>query len=1056
LLNQLIAQTGERAPVNLRLNLAQILLAENNIEEARPQIDLIAKELPADDPQLIRLRIQVLDKEKDKAERQKLFAQLPQGDRQQTLEKARFAMVEMREEELGLGLLEALRASDPADPVVVQALANHYLTKQQKDKAQQIIDEALAKAPDNVGLQMAKRQLAAETPEQMQALQEQAVQNITDPFRKEIQLFNLALRDNNLEQARAHLANAEKMKPEDRTLLELVYQFNLSQKDFDKAGQYLDRLAKVDPGSVEIHRVRFAVAKGDLNRALELATQLVRDRGEFAVSHITLADVQRARNSLVEAANSYKAALERDTRNFEAMRGLIDVYYSLSQPNEAKRYIDVARRVFPNNPQIKEWELGHEVQFGNPEVAIEPRKQQLEQDKENPTNWLALGQVYSAAGRNKQDAGKDEEAKAFFAKAKETLDAAYAKWPDDPRLAMAVAQISIPLQKTEEGEKALRALIARPAMQGKPEPTIALAEFQVYAGRPAEGEKTLRGLFEQNKQDLSLQLRLLELIMRDNRIDEAIELLKVNGDHAMIRQVRIETLVRSGRIEEAQKELDAVLTSSPPSAGLHYLQGLIHKASSRLSEAIASFDKTIQMEPRMAWAMYQRGVVRGMRGDVDGAIQDLANARDLMPQLSDARIKLADMYRAHNDPSAAVRELEAGVRANPADRSLRLALVEQYRQQVQPRWSEAERVFREAKNIPTLARDAALLQAEARMWSDRNDPQRAVACIKEAAEVAPHDLSITRTFFDVLLKAKAYRDVLAASDRMLKANQHQWWIYQARGTAKARNNDKDGAVAEYEAGLKYATEQRDDSAAMALIRTMAQEVGFAAAMNRVEPKAQNDNSWRIVAMQLCRSQGDFNGALRWGQMLLNDASFSGNQRESVMFALGEIHVHLGQFDKAVELYKQLAESHPDDPSVLNNLAAVMTMPNSPSRPEDALPYSQKAYDLMRRSGNAAPEVLDTHGWILVMIGRVDDGILLLQEALDRKQFPDAYYHLGDAYLRQSKPVEAERALRQAQEMIARAEREKQAVDPTLSRRVEEALIRASALMQQKSQAGTNN
>jgi tetratricopeptide (TPR) repeat protein len=128
----------------------------------------------------------------------------------------------------------------------------------------------------------------------------------------------------------------------------------------------------------------------------------------------------------------------------------------------------------------------------------------------------------------------------------------------------------------------------------------------------------------------------------------------------------------------------------------------------------------------------------------------------------------------------------------------------------------------------------------------------------------------------------------------------------------------------------------------------------------------------------------------------------------------------------------------------------MTMPGSPARPEDALPYSEKAYNIMTRGG-ASPEaaVLDTHGSILVQVGRIDEGISLLQSAIDRKPLPDAYFHLGDAFLRQSKPDDAETALRRARDLIAQAERDKQPVDPTLRQRVEELLIRATALKQQK-------
>ena len=130
--------------------------------------------------------------------------------------------------------------------------------------------------------------------------------------------------------------------------------------------------------------------------------------------------------------------------------------------------------------------------------------------------------------------------------------------------------------------------------------------------------------------------------------------------------------------------------------------------------------------------------------------------------------------------------------------------------------------------------------------------------------------------------------------------------------------------------------------------------------------------------------------------------------------------------------------------------ATMMFPLRGGFTDDGFIHVQYAHNLMTRGGAVPdPAVLDTHGAILVQVGRVDEGIGLLQAAIDRRPLPDAYYHLGDALLKQSKPDDAETALRRARDLIAQAERDKQPVDPTLRNRVEEALLRASAMKQQK-------
>jgi Flp pilus assembly protein TadD len=65
-------------------------------------------------------------------------------------------------------------------------------------------------------------------------------------------------------------------------------------------------------------------------------------------------------------------------------------------------------------------------------------------------------------------------------------------------------------------------------------------------------------------------------------------------------------------------------------------------------------------------------------------------------------------------------------------------------------------------------------------------------------------------------------------------------------------------------------------------------------------------------------------------------------------------------------------------------------------------------------------VLDTYGWSLVKVGRLDEGIASLNEAItvaDNDLFPDLPYHLGVAYTRKGNFEAAERCLTQAMELF---------------------------------------
>jgi Tfp pilus assembly protein PilF len=77
---------------------------------------------------------------------------------------------------------------------------------------------------------------------------------------------------------------------------------------------------------------------------------------------------------------------------------------------------------------------------------------------------------------------------------------------------------------------------------------------------------------------------------------------------------------------------------------------------------------------------------------------------------------------------------------------------------------------------------------------------------------------------------------------------------------------------------------------------------------------------------------------------------------------------------AINYYAQAAQLNPRSPSTLNNLAWLYYETNNPL----ALETAKKAYQLA--PDNAA--ILDTYGWILVVNGKRQEGIELLEKALE--------------------------------------------------------------------------
>ncbi len=149
--------------------------------------------------------------------------------------------------------------------------------------------------------------------------------------------------------------------------------------------------------------------------------------------------------------------------------------------------------------------------------------------------------------------------------------------------------------------------------------------------------------------------------------------------------------------------------------------------------------------------------------------------------------------------------------------------------------------------------------------------------------------------------------------------------------------------------------------------------------------------------------------------------------------------------RALPLFQDVIKQVPDDADALNNVACILSEQVTPPRPADALTYSTRAFEVERRAGQANPYVYDTQGWVLILNGRLDEGISLLHEVVDRADFPDVHYHLAEGYLRKRLPADARRELAAATTVYDAALAAHRAADRTLPRKVAAATAEADRL-----------
>jgi tetratricopeptide (TPR) repeat protein len=1046
---RVLAEMTQELPdyVPPRYMLVNLLLAENNAREARVHVEHLEKLLPPSD-WLSRVRLATYDRERDKDKIAEAFAKIPEESREQRLQKAlTAAQTELFEE--AIRLLEKNLANDSGDLDSAILIARVLGRMDQRERAVRFIDAAMTKHPENDQLKALKVMLSQATQAEMRALMDEVIRGIEDPVDRALARFEAARRDNDEAAQKQAIDEANAAKPDDPRVLEISLQYHLMKRDWASAEASIAKLSQLDHDKVggRLYRIRLLQTRGDVLAALELAGEITRNYPEFSQSWTALAQVQQAAGRIEDAANNYRQALERQSQNVEAIRGMIACMAQLNRPDELKRYIDMGRRIAPGDATFLENELNWEVVYGDPRKAITSREQAVRNRPDNPQNWISLGLAYATAARSRTSAPDEASARSFLTKARDTFAEAAKQFPENPSIISGYADISLLLGESQAAEQAILAYSRLEKNRDNASIPLFVSEFYTRANRPQAAERVLRDAIAV-KPMVDHQIRLARMLILQGRTDDALEVLKANESDPQIVRQRIEIYVDTRRVDLAEAAINQRLVERPDDTDLQSLLALVRQQQGRIDEAISILDKVIEREPRNAFALFYRGSIMMRRPlpDLNGAIRDLVAVRDLVPSNVESRRQLATAYRMRGDMDEAARTIESAIRITPNDKQLRFVLIDLYTESTPPRWQQIERLLDETRGMPLFANDADVDHAEAAMWVNRGEYPRALIAVQSAIRKNPQNLVYVRTLMEVLLRAKNYAGLIEIVNRAEQEANDVLWAIPYRALARIRSGDVTGGMADFEMVLDKAAAAGDTGAVSQVVATVRAEVGFDATRKLIEPRAEREVRWRLMAAYLARDARDRDAAVKWVESLIASGDqLDPRMRDLSIRAAADIYITMKPLDpvRALDLYKQILPRQAEDWTLLNNLAFVHTIRGPTFDPQQAIEYSRKANDLMRRSGANEPFVIDTYGWALVNAGRVDEGLVFIRQSLELRDYPEARYHLGEALLLKNQAKDAEAELLRAKELLDKIlQVGGNVTDDELKVKVEDALQRA--------------
>ncbi len=549
-----------------------------------------------------------------------------------------------------------------------------------------------------------------------------------------------------------------------------------------------------------------------------------------------------------------------------------------------------------------------------------------------------------------------------YDEAENRLKYASSKMGDDAEL-LALLGISRLRGGVESGMQQLeKAAAAAPADQ-----TIRseLARAYLDSGETAMAIRELESALEGNGQEYRTELLLVVAYLRASEFDKALELAsRLSEQHTDNPMPHI----LAGAAYEGKQDFSAARLRYDAAIGVQSDNIMAMRSLARLDLRDGNVDmarkryhSVLKIQPGNAAAMVALSKILMQEGKTEEAIAQLEEAREVDQKALEPRLILSKYYRIKGKTEKAL---------DYANEALKIAPQNSYAMwikglaQLAAGKSESVQTLQKlAEKMPDYAK-AHYYLAEARLRF--GDITGARQSLQTVLTLEPdHELALLASARIEMREGKADK-ALKISQKMIKVRPEAATGYMLKGDVLMAGGKKKSALKAYQQALAYATNGK------AAIKIS----GAQAVLGDTEASYKTLQSW------LKQHPEDM----------------------SVRFALATSYLANGKKDAAISQYEIVLEKQPDNPAALNDLAWLYHERGD----QRALKMAEKAYRLAPDS----PAVQDTYGWILIQNGRIEFGLVALEQAVSNAPHSlEIRYHLAVALTKAGEKTRAKEELK---------------------------------------------
>jgi cellulose synthase operon protein C len=776
------------------------------------------------------------------------------------------------------------------------------------------------------------------------------------------------------------------LKSERRNVLEA--RLALAEQNFDAARAAIDKAVAAAPDDpdviVESARVDAATGKGD--SALHAPERVADSPAAHARAMFMRGIVQMSLGTAREARDTLKAA-QSEARTLRAPEQLaIAVAYT-----EVELALNDASAAEQGLKQIEAWAPGSTVSHymrarvailkRDYETAVAECQRVLRIEPQHVQAQLLLASAHVSAGALEQ--------------AQDTLTRLLASKPDAVAARKLLAQVYLGRNQPDEARKVLGA-----STTSDTDMDWLMGTALMQSGSSADAFEYLERSAQARPTDIARRVELASAYIGARKPERAIELLEgVPAESPLASRAKVLTVLATAAgkpAAQAKKEVQELAARNPKDAGLLSAAGGVLAGSGDLEGGRKLLNQAVALEPNRVDARLALARIDGAERKFDDAQGELLEVVKIDPANQPARIALAELAWMRGDRKGAQTWLEDAIKADPAAVDARLRLA-----QIAFVEGDGARAHGLLDQVLAVAKDRnSVLSATGRILARAGFSDEALARFNEALAAGDRSahLDSAKLYLDMNQREKARQSAEAA----LAANPTSREAQQLLIMMDAREGQVDRAFDRAKRLLTDAT-PANEAQLRGDLQAMAKQFDAASTSYENAQRLQPSGQTAIKLFQVRRAAGASGAERSLTQWLDRSPGDAAVRRTLALY-----YESVGQADRAMAEYERLVGGNAADPMALNNLAWMLHQKG------DA-----RAVDLAKRAHEAAPhypEIADTYGWILVRMGKVPDGLAVLQSALaNAPTNPDILYHAAFALQKSGDVARATKLVNEALE-----------------------------------------